>query len=163
MSINLKESDHKIYLTGTYYGVLDERNRFNLPKKIYESLTHIYGPREINLFLKVRATSDKCIDIFPEIKYKELSEQISDLPENVQNNRIYKRSFFGSIEKATLDKRHRLLLSDNFFKSLELDVEKDLVFVGMGSYIQLFKKSKFLELQKQEISNAESIEEKINL
>lgn len=118
-----------------YQNNMDSKGRVILPVKFRESIG--------NSFIIVKGIKD-CLLIYPMDEWQKFSEKLDRLDMNKADHRAYKRHFLGSSEETELDSLSRLTIPQHLRKFAEL--EKEIVFVGQGSYIEVWAKNKLEEV-----------------
>ena len=130
---------------GKYEHTIDSKGRVSLPAKYREILTTNYNDRLII------TNFDSCLVAHPYeewIKLEERFSQHSIMEEDVQTFIHY---FISGAAECTLDKLGRILIPPHLRKHAAL--ERDAVFVGMITRIQIWDKAKweqkFMEAQEK--------------
>ncbi|MCQ2543739.1 MAG: division/cell wall cluster transcriptional repressor MraZ [Lachnospiraceae bacterium] len=118
-----------------YQNNMDSKGRVILPVKFRESIGET--------FIIVKGIKD-CLLIYPMDEWQKFAEKLDRLDMNKANHRAYKRHFLGSSVETELDSLERLTIPQNLRKFAEL--EKELVFLGQGSYIEVWAKNKLEEV-----------------
>lgn len=129
---------------GTYYPVLDAKNRFFLPAQFRDELG-----TSVVLF-KSPDKDVKCIYLYPEERWEDVSaEFVKKLPPT-SAGRTLERKLVSDSLNAEVDKSGRLTVNQQFKEFAAL--EKELVVVGLRERIEIWSKS---EWQKEEAAFAE--------
>jgi MraZ protein len=125
------------FFIGTYHHNLDEKNRFILPSKLREKLG---GTIYVTLGL------DKCLTVYPEETYMKLAENLNNASFMHEDNRNYKRTFFGNSYELTLDKQGRVTLDKNL--CLKVGITKEIVVVGVQDHVEVWDKERYERMEE---------------
>jgi MraZ protein len=117
---------------------LDPKGRLVLPAKIKAAIPEANGS-----VLMLRMAEEKCLALYPVMEYEKLENQIKSLSINNVEQRMLQRSFFISSVEVELDSAGRLLIPKVFQNYANL--EKEVVVIGMGSRIEIWKPNSYLQ------------------
>ena len=137
---------------GNYKRVLDEKNRILIPSKLRKNLGNfIYITLGLDNILEIRNKND-----FLVWKEKLLSNNLLN-----KQTRIFNRLLLGNTFDVELDKQGRIILPDVFKQ--KTNIKKEIMFVGVGSKIEVWPYKKYLEFLKKfdEKNSLENLAEKL--
>ncbi len=117
---------------GEYRHSLDEKSRVIVPAKYHEQLG--------TSFILTKGL-DGCLFIYPQTEWTSFEEKLKALPLTNTNARKFVRFFLaGAVECAT-DKQRRIIIPSHL--KVYSDIEKDIVFIGMGNRIEVWSSQKW--------------------
>lgn len=123
---------------GNYKRILDDKNRILIPSKLRKNLGNfVYITLGLDNILEIRNKSD-----FLNWKEKLLSNNLLN-----KQTRIFTRLLLGNTFDIELDKQGRIILPDIFKQKTK--IKKEIVFVGVGSKIEIWSNEKYLEFLKK--------------
>jgi len=122
---------------GKYDYQLDAKGRVSIPAKFRKALT----PEAEDTFIIVCAPGGS-LRAYPKDVWETYESRLAALPETPKNNWIKTVMFAIQIE-STLDVQGRVLLSPELMK--RAGITKEVVLVGMLSYVGLWDKAKYDE------------------
>ncbi|MBO5046164.1 MAG: cell division/cell wall cluster transcriptional repressor MraZ [Clostridia bacterium] len=128
------------FFSGTVSHQLDAKNRIRIPAKFRAGLG-----KEIYFV----AGSQGCISVFSKEVLEERIAALNAIRTSDAEKMRARRKILGSIEKVTEDDQGRTLLSA--FLRGHANVQKDVVTVGMGEYLEIWSKSAY-EAYTQEMT-----------
>ncbi len=137
---------------GNYKRVLDDKNRILIPSKLRKNLGNfIYITLGLDNVLEIRNKND-----FLVWKEKLLSNNLLN-----KQTRIFNRLLLGNTFDVELDKQGRIILPDVFKQ--KTNIKKEIMFVGVGSKIEVWPYKKYLEFLKKfdEKNSLENLAEKL--
>ena len=137
-------------LIGEYEHSLDSKNRIIMPSKFRDDI----GEKFI-----VTKGLDGCLFAYSLQEWKNFEEKLRSLPLSSKDARAFSRFFFAGAADCLLDKQGRFLIPSNLIEFAAL--EKDLVIVGMNSRIEIWAKSKWINVDEQ--ISADEIAEKMEM
>lgn len=137
-------------LIGEYEHSLDSKNRIIMPSKFRDDI----GEKFI-----VTKGLDGCLFAYSLQEWKNFEEKLRSLPLSSKDARAFSRFFFAGAADCLLDKQGRFLIPSNLIEFAGL--EKDLVIVGMNSRIEIWAKSKWINVDEQ--ISADEIAEKMEM
>ena len=129
--------------SGEFNHTIDEKGRIIIPNKFRTLLGDSFT---------VSKSLDGCLSIYDKDEWDILTKKLSTLPLTDERARFLKRFLLGGSIEVTPDKTGRVLLQKNLIESAKLT--KDVVFVGVGTYIELWdlneyrKKNDFEDFEK---------------
>lgn len=126
------------FLTSEYECKLDSKGRLVLPAKIKANLPEVSANE-----LVLRKGFESNLILYPMLEYKKLHHKISSLSEFNPEQRKLKRIFFRSIAQVELDSAGRILIPKTMLAHAKL--EKEVVLIGMGNYVEIWDPSVFDE------------------
>ncbi|MEO8249959.1 MAG: division/cell wall cluster transcriptional repressor MraZ [Burkholderiales bacterium] len=127
---------------GASYAMLDGKGRLSVPKRHRDVLEAVASGQ-----LTVTRHTDKCLAIFPRTEWPAFSKKISELP---QKARWVKRMFLGHAMDVELDSTGRILVPPELRSAAALT--KEIVLLGMGSYLELWDKAIYDEKEAEVLS-----------
>ncbi|MEQ8581268.1 MAG: division/cell wall cluster transcriptional repressor MraZ [Marinoscillum sp.] len=128
------------FFTSEYECKLDTKGRLVLPAKIKSSLPEVSTHELI-----IRKGFEQNLILYPMLEYKKIHAKIAALSEFNAEQRKLKRNFFRSIQQVDLDSAGRLLIPRQMLAHAGLD--KELILIGMGNYIEMWNPQLFEEHQ----------------
>ncbi len=120
------------YFSGTVSHQLDAKNRIRIPAKFRNDLDAAY------YFV---AGAQGCISVFPKAALEERLEALKNVRSSDPAKMLAKRKIQSSVEKVEEDAQGRTLLSA--FLRNHAKINKDVVTVGMGDYLEIWSKDAF--------------------
>lgn len=120
---------------GEYNHTVDAKGRLIIPATYREKL----GERFV-----VTKGIDDCLVVYAMEQWEELLEKLSQISMTRQNNRNFNRFMLGKAGEVELDSHGRILLNTAFREYAQ--IEKDVVLVGAGKYIEIWAKDKYEEM-----------------
>ncbi|OGS12447.1 MAG: division/cell wall cluster transcriptional repressor MraZ [Elusimicrobia bacterium RIFOXYA2_FULL_58_8] len=120
-------------LYGEYSYVMDAKNRVFIPARFREELA-----KEDKNYLMVSIGLDHCLYIFLPSKWEELLANNMEIfkSENKQEERAFKRFFFGNASDAQLDEQGRILVPQN--QKVYASLKKQIVIRGVGNKAEIW-------------------------
>lgn len=134
---------------GEYEHILDAKGRMIVPSKFREAL----GDR----FVVTRGL-DGCLFVYDEGEWNRFEGQLSALPLNRKDNRVFVRHFLAGAAEVEVDRQGRVLLPARLREFAGL--EKDVVLVGAANHIEIWSRDLW-ENQKGEEGSMEEIAERM--
>lgn len=126
---------------GRYEHTIDSKGRISIPSKFREILNKKYDDR------LVITNFDHCLVAFPFDEWNSLVEQkvgsFSILRKEIS---AFLRFFYSSAIDCVIDKQGRLLIPQTLREYANL--QKDVVLVGEGRFIEIFAKERWQEVAK---------------
>ena len=131
-----------------YQNNMDAKGRVILPIKFRETIG--------NKFILTKGF-DHNLFIYPIDEWKKVEEKLANLKITNKNSRIIKRLLQGSAVEVEIDNQDRISIPQNL--RIYAELEKELLFVGQGEYIEIWAKNKFEEANDYDFSDvAEDID-----
>ena len=124
-----------VMLTGRIQKTTDSKSRVNLPKKYLDQLT-IDGRDEVFLLCL-----DGCVQIYNLETWSKLESKINALDPFDADSRMLQRIWGSYMERQTLDRVGRVILSETIKKYAE--IEKNVMIVGAINKIEVWGLEKF--------------------
>ena len=140
------------FFTSEYESKLDAKGRMVLPARIKAQLPE--GSTE----LVIRRGFEPCLILYPMVEFKKVFAKISGLSEFNEENRKLQRNFFSGTATVEMDATGRVLIPKNMLTYAQL--EKDLVLVGMGNKVELWKPALYEQHLIQDPSELSKLAEK---
>ena len=117
-----------------YNHSIDAKGRVIVPAKFREELGEAFV---------VTQGLDGCLFVFPNEEWKNFEEKLKTLPMANKDARKFVRFFLAGAALAEVDKQGRILLPAVLREFAGL--EKDVVFVGVGSRVEIWDKKRWEE------------------
>jgi MraZ protein len=114
---------------GEYGHTIDAKGRIIVPVKLRESL----GDNFI-----ITKGLDNCLFVYTNEEWQRFEEKLKTLPLTNKNARTFTRFFLAGAADVELDKQGRILIPSVLREFASL--QKDVVFVGVGSRIEIWSK-----------------------
>ena len=118
-----------VMLMGEYNHTIDAKGRLIVPAKFREVL----GDEFV-----VTKGLDNCLFVYPNDEWQKFEEKLQTLPLTNKNARQFTRFFLAGAADVELDKQGRILIPSVLREFASL--QKDVVFVGVGSRIEIWSK-----------------------
>lgn len=118
-----------------YQNNMDAKGRVILPIKFREAIG--------NVFVLTKGM-DGNLYLYPTQEWKKIEEKLAKLSITNANSRAFKRFFQGSAVEIEIDNQDRITIPQNLRTYAGL--EKEILFVGQGEFIEIWSKSKFDEM-----------------
>ena len=145
---------------GVYYNSIDAKGRASIPARFREQLKELSGADVLVV------TQDRCgIVAYPVSEWESFLDKFAQLP----NNQFREDLYFTTVTPAThctFDKQGRIQLPQSLREYCQLDTDgvRDLVVVGSAKKIQIFNKTRYLEmLAEAEQRQAEDRQKRFDL
>jgi MraZ protein len=138
---------NKTVYIGTYYHLLDDKNRFFLPAKLRKKTKNFI----------ITSGIDKCLYIYS----KDIWEKIINKFDNLQifdksKERAFKRMFLANAVEVENDNQGRIVLPNTL--KLQANIKKEVVIIGVGNRLELWSK----ELWQKYYNKSKKIFEKLS-
>lgn len=119
---------------------LDERGRIILPSRVRESMS--------DTVYVTRSMSDKCLHIYTQEEWDNISEKINRLPTATDRNAAaFVRLFFGKATSAVIDKQGRVPIAKRLIEYAGLG--KDVVLVGANTRLEIWDSAEWENYQSE--------------
>jgi MraZ protein len=137
---------------GRYEHVIDSKGRVSIPSKFREILNKKYDDRI------VITNFDRCLAAFPYEEWSVLFEQkVSTFSLMRKETSAFLRFFYSSAIDCAIDKQGRLLIPPTLRDYANL--QKDVVFLGEGRFIEIFAKERWHEVAPKAEEDFDQIRE----
>lgn len=146
-------------LYGEYTCVMDPKSRVFIPARFREALSS-----EKKNYLMLSAGLDRCLYIFLPSKWEELIANNMEIfkAENKEEERAFKRAFFGNAADTQLDKQGRILVPQN--QKAYASLNKELVIRGAGNKAEIWDAQTWSKYKKDVMDPSfEKLSRKIDL
>lgn len=130
---------------GTYDHSIDAKGRVIVPAKFREALGDSFV---------VTLGLDGCLFVYPEEEWEGFVKQLKELPGSKEARKL-QRYFMAGAAPCDVDKQGRVLIPSNLREKAGL--EKDIVFVGVMSKIEIWSKERWDE--NDDFDNVDDIAE----
>ncbi len=131
---------------GRFDNKLDDKGRLAMPAK--------FRARLAEGFVVTRGF-EPCLTVYPMSEWKKLTEALNRFPVTDQKARIIRRVLFAQACDTELDKQGRILIPEYLREAAGLTSE--VVVAGMDTYIEIWDKSRWEEMERQSEENAADI------
>ncbi len=121
---------------------MDAKGRVILPIKFRETIG--------NKFVLTKGI-DHNLTIYPIEEWKRVEEKLSRLKQGSLSARNLKRLLQGSAVEVEIDNQDRISIPQNL--RVYAGLEKELLFVGQGEYIEIWAKNRFDEINDFDFSD----------
>ncbi len=123
---------------GEYLHSLDEKGRLTIPNIFRQELGEKFY---------ITRGFDKCLRLYTIEEWKKFSEFLLEFSPTDEASMNIKRFWFSGSLEVTVDKLGRILIPSHLREYAELD--KDIVIIGIGTYIEIWSKQNWENLRKQ--------------
>lgn len=130
---------------GTYDHSIDAKGRVIVPAKFREALGDSFV---------VTFGLDGCLFVYPEEEWEDFVKQLKELPGSKEARKL-QRYFMAGAAPCDVDRQGRVLIPSNLRDKAGLD--KDIVFVGVMSKIEIWSKKRWDE--NDDFENVDDIAE----
>ncbi|MBR6384151.1 MAG: division/cell wall cluster transcriptional repressor MraZ [Lachnospiraceae bacterium] len=124
-----------------YQNNMDAKGRVILPVKFRENIG--------STFILTKGL-DRNLTIYPMEEWKNVEEKLSKLKRSNEAARNLKRRIQGAAVEVEVDNQDRITIPQNL--RIFAGLEKELLFVGQGEYIEIWAKSRFDALNDFDLS-----------
>ena len=126
-----------------YQNNMDAKGRVILPVKFRENIG--------STFILTKGL-DHNLTIYPIDEWKKVEEKLSKLKQSNVGARNLKRLLQGSAVEVEVDNQDRITIPQSL--RVYAGLEKELLFVGQGEYIEIWAKNRFDEINDFDFSDA---------
>ena len=119
---------------GEYNHTIDAKGRLIIPSKFREILGDAFV---------VTKGLDGCLFVYDNEEWKRFEEKLRSLPITNKEARQFVRFFLAGATEAEVDKQGRILIPNVLREFAE--ITKDVVLVGVGSRIEIWRRERFEE------------------
>lgn len=130
---------------GTFDHSIDTKGRVIVPAKFREALGDSFV---------VTLGLDGCLFVYPEEEWRDFVKQLKELPGSKEARKL-QRYFMAGAAPCDVDKQGRVLIPSSLREKAGL--EKDIVFVGVMSKIEIWSKERWEE--NDDFDNVDEIAE----
>ncbi len=131
---------------GSFEHTMDAKGRLAIPARFRNSL----GSTAV-----LTRSPDHCLYLFPMDAWNKLAERLSQLSLADRNARNMQHFFFGGASDVELDAQGRIAVPTMLRQHAE--VEGDTVVVGMNTYIEIWARQKWQNLEAQVSEDIDNI------
>lgn len=124
---------------GEYQHSLDAKGRLIIPAKFREQI----GEKCV-----ITLGLDGCMFLFSPDDWENLSKQVSELPLNRKDMRLFSRKFFASASELDFDKQGRIPLPQKLIQNLEFS--KEVSIVGVANRVELWPTERWEKMSEEE-------------
>jgi MraZ protein len=129
---------------GEYTHTMDKKRRVSLPQTFRE---------ELNETVVLTRGLDSCIFLFPEDSWQDIADELASLSFGDADSRGLNRFLLSGAREVKIDASGRILVPD--FLSDFAELEKEVVFTGVHSRIELWGSDQWKDYTKEVESNAD--------
>ena len=133
---------------GRYEHAIDAKGRTSVPSRFREVMT-AHGDSQLVLTTGL----DTCLVAYPMAEWLSFEKRLAELPQFDADVVTLKRIYVSGAVECEVDKVGRLLIPAALRKHAGL--QRDALWAGMGSYIELWAKESFEDLRKEVLSDQE--------
>jgi MraZ protein len=133
---------------GRYEHAIDAKGRTSVPSRFREVMT-AHGDSQLVLTTGL----DSCLVAYPMAEWLSFEKRLAELPQFDADVVTLKRIYVSGAVECEVDKVGRLLIPAALRKHAGL--QRDALWAGMGSYIELWAKESFEDLRKEVLSDQE--------
>lgn len=144
----------ELNLLGEYECKVDAKGRFMLPAGLKKQLAEVVHEG----FVLNRDVFETCLVLYPMVEWKKVTGRLNRLNRFVKKNALFIRKFNNGATPVELDTVGRLNLPNNLSASAEITA--DIVVIGNGERIEIWDKTKYRQMQDEEI-DFESLSEEV--
>lgn len=131
---------------GRYEHAIDAKGRTSVPSRFREVMT-AHGDSQLVLTTGL----DSCLVAYPMAEWMAFEKRLSELPQFDADVITLKRIYVSGAVECEVDRVGRLLIPAALRKHAGL--QRDALWAGMGSYIELWAKESFEDLRKEVLSD----------
>ncbi len=131
---------------GRYEHAIDAKGRTSVPSRFREVMT-AHGDSQLVLTTGL----DSCLVAYPMAEWLSFEKRLAELPQFDADVVTLKRIYVSGAVECEIDKVGRLLIPAALRKHAGL--QRDALWAGMGSYIELWAKESFEDLRKEVLSD----------
>lgn len=131
---------------GRFDNRIDDKGRLAMPAK--------FRPRLAEGFVVTRGF-EGCLIIFPMPEWQRLAEALARFPVTDGKARSLRRVLFAQAADTELDKQGRMLIPEYLREAAALG--SDVIVAGMDSYIEIWDRQRWAEVEQQNEENATEI------
>ncbi|MGB3051550.1 MAG: division/cell wall cluster transcriptional repressor MraZ [Polyangiales bacterium] len=131
---------------GRYEHAIDSKGRTSVPSRFREVMT-AHGDSQLVLTTGL----DSCLVAYPMAEWLAFERRLSELPQFDAEVVTLKRIYVSGAVECEVDKVGRLLIPAALRKHAGL--QRDALWAGMGSYIELWAKESFEDLREEVLSD----------
>jgi len=131
---------------GRYEHAIDAKGRTSVPSRFREVMT-AHGDSQLVLTTGL----DSCLVAYPMAEWLSFEKRLAELPQFDADVVTLKRIYVSGAVECEVDKVGRLLIPAALRKHAGL--QRDALWAGMGSYIELWAKESFEDLRKEVLSD----------
>lgn len=144
----------ELNLLGEYECKVDAKGRFMLPAGLKKQLAEVLHEG----FVLNRDVFEECLVLYPMVEWKKVAAKLNRLNRFVKNNAVFIRKFNNGATPLEIDTVGRLNLPNNLAESASITA--DIVVIGNGERIEIWDKTKYRQMQDEEI-DFESLSEEV--
>jgi len=131
-------------LYGEYSYVMDAKGRVFVPSRFRDELH-----KEDKNYFMVSIGLDRCLYLFLPSKWEELIANNMEIfkSENKEEERAFKRFFFGNAADAQLDEQGRILVPQN--QKAYASLKKEIIIRGVGNKAEIWDAQSWSKYKKE--------------
>lgn len=121
-------------LTGTFPRILDEKQRFSIPKPVRDELGY---PQSNVLF--VAPGVDGSLSLYTNESFSKVADQITQASTNSKEGQAFARLFYAQAQRVEIDKQGRVRIPVELANWAQLT--KEIVLIGVRDRLELWSKT----------------------
>ena len=126
------DNNPSMILTGTYYHIVDEKNRLFLPAKL----------RKNNARFIITPGLDRCIYVYPMSTWVSIMDKLDGVTlSDKSKQRVFKRVFLSNAVEVRVDSQGRIVIPQVL--KTQSYVWKDVVVIGVKNHLEIWAKEKW--------------------
>lgn len=130
-------------LLGEYECKMDAKGRMRMPSGLIAQL----GDEEKHTFV-INRGFERCLMLYPEAVWKQISEEVNDLNLYNKKNRDFVRYFYRGAQEILMDSADRILIPKRLLEYA--GVNKDLILSAYNGRIEIWAKDEYDKMLDQE-------------
>jgi MraZ protein len=134
---------------GRYVHAVDAKGRTSLPSRFREILE---GRGDLRLV--ITAGLDNCLVAYPHAEWTAFEARVSALPQFDPAVKKIMRLYVSGAVDCEVDKLGRVLIPSDLREEAQLG--REVLWAGMGQYLELWDNARFSKMRKDELGSAES-------
>lgn len=131
---------------------MDAKNRVTVPRKILDKVKVKNKPKTQ---FYISMGMEDCLFLFPEKRWAELTESMSQLTLGSKESRDFQRLFFADTYDVDVDASGRILIPEVLREAAGLKRKGEVVFLGTGNQIEVWDADRW-QARKQKIAGGYS-------
>ena len=127
---------------GEYINTIDPKGRVSIPARFREELASAYGDDT----LKVTKKNGGLV-AYPLTAWQQVEESVKKMPPGQQKEDVYK-TLIGPAQDCPFDKQGRVMIPLSFRPYAGLDLEREVVVVGIANKIEIWSLARHTEVTR---------------
>lgn len=137
---------------GEFLHKIDQKGRVSIPAKLRPYL--IDG-------LVVTRGFERCLVIYPKKEWEKVLNNLSSLPSNQLETRIFQRMILSGAFDETLDGQGRFLVPEYLRNYANINIESNLMIIGMNNKIEVWEEKSWKDYKENFEKNIDNISQKL--